>query len=89
MALCCSYLALYGSYNDLLTLDVEAFVEGFAAQGGDINLADVSKEVARQVAELAYMEDNLLPTVNLGLLQVNCVKVSCLCIKSALPACRS
>eukprot|EP00878_Enallax_costatus_P016966 GHUV01017809.1.p1 GENE.GHUV01017809.1~~GHUV01017809.1.p1 ORF type:complete len:1283 (+),score=439.89 GHUV01017809.1:87-3935(+) len=70
-----SYLGQYSTYNGLLNVDVESYVQRFAAQGVDLSLADISKEVANQIAELSYMEENLLPTVNLGLVQVNCVKV--------------
>lgn len=81
---CCSYLAQYGSYRALLALDLDAYVGKMAAQGSELNLADISKEVTRQMNELAYMEENLIPAVNLGLLHVNCVKVSLLSHKGPI-----
>lgn len=73
--LVCSYLAKYAAYEPLLTLSVEAYVEALAAKGTELGLADISREVASHSAELAHMEEHLLPTVCLGLVQVNCMKV--------------
>ncbi|WIA11828.1 hypothetical protein OEZ85_011917 [Tetradesmus obliquus] len=70
-----SYLAKYAAYEPLLTLNVEAYVEALAAKGTELGLADISREVASHSAELAHMEEHLLPTVCLGLVQVNCMKV--------------
>ncbi|KAF6265909.1 dynein heavy chain 2 [Scenedesmus sp. NREL 46B-D3] len=72
--LCC-YLAKYAAYEPLLTMSVEAYVDVLAAKGTELGLADISREVASHSAELAHMEEHLLPTVNLGLVQVNCMKV--------------
>jgi hypothetical protein len=71
----CSYLAKYAAYEPLLTMNVEAYVEALAAKGTELGLADISREVATHSAELAHMEEHLLPTVCLGLVQVNCLKV--------------
>jgi hypothetical protein len=71
----CSYLAKYAAYEPLLTMNVEAYVEVLAAKGTELGLADISREVATHSAELAHMEEHLLPTVCLGLVQVNCMKV--------------
>ncbi|KAF8071068.1 Dnah1 [Scenedesmus sp. PABB004] len=70
-----SHLAQYGAYEPLLGLNVEAHVDALAAPGGELGLADVSREVSAAAAELARMEETLPATVCLGVAQVNCVKV--------------
>lgn len=70
-----SYLAQYAAYEPLLAMHVESYVDSIAAKGTEVSLVEVSKEVAMHSAELAYMEENLLATVCLGLVQVNCMKV--------------
>jgi hypothetical protein len=77
----CSYLAKYAAYEQLLSMNVEAYVEALAAKGTELGLADISREVASHSAELAHMEEHLLPTVCLGLVQVNCMKARTLCRK--------
>jgi formaldehyde-activating enzyme involved in methanogenesis len=54
---------------------VEAEVERLAARGGELTMAEVQAAVARAVADLRDMEGALPATMNLGLVQVNCVKV--------------
>jgi hypothetical protein len=78
----CSYLAFYKAYQPLLVLNVEAYVGALALKGTDLSLAEITQEVSLHLAQLATMEEQLQGSVNLGLIQVNCNKVSlrqCMC----------
>jgi hypothetical protein len=83
------------SYEPLLALSVEAEVERLAARGAELTLGEVQASVARAVADLREMEAALPATLNLGLVQVNCVKVgrveacvrACACERSDACAC--
>ncbi|GBF98747.1 dynein heavy chain axonemal [Raphidocelis subcapitata] len=69
------YLNCWKRYEPLLALSVEAEVERLAARGAELTLGEVQASVARAVADLREMEAALPATMNLGLVQVNCVKV--------------
>lgn len=71
-----SYLAFYKAYQPLLVLNVEAYVGALALKGTDLSLAEITQEVALHTAQLATMEEQLQGSINLGLIQVNCNKVS-------------
>jgi hypothetical protein len=70
-------LAFYKAYQPLLTLNIEAYAGALALKGAELSLADITQEVATHTAQLAKMEEQLQGSVNLGLIQVNCNKVSC------------
>lgn len=63
-------------YQPLLTLNVEAYVGALTLKGAELTLAEITQEVATHTAQLAKMEEQLQGSVNLGLIQVNCNKVS-------------
>jgi hypothetical protein len=61
---------------------VEAYVGALALKGTDLSLAEITQEVSLHLAQLATMEEQLQGSINLGLIQVNCNKVSlrqCMC----------
>ena len=72
----CSYLDQYKPYEYLLTLNVDAYVDQLAGKGSELSLAEVKGEVMCHLAELQAMEEQLPISITLGLVQVNCGKVS-------------
>lgn len=54
---------------------MEAHIHKLSAMGMHLDLDETSRQIMMHQAELSYMEESLLPVVNLGLLQVNCIKV--------------
>ena len=72
----CSYLDQYKPYEYLLTLNVDAYVDQLGGKGSELSLAEVKGEVMCHLAELQAMEEQLPISITLGLVQVNCGKVS-------------
>jgi hypothetical protein len=68
-------MAQWRKHEGLLSLDVDAYVAALEARGEDLSLGDVRGEIKVHSEELAAMEGQLVPSVNLGIAQVNSFKV--------------
>ncbi|MEW5298367.1 MAG: hypothetical protein WDW36_001499 [Sanguina aurantia] len=68
------YLAQYKRYEDLLHLNVEAYVQALESKGEELSLAEVTSEIRRNTAELGAVSEALPAGIALGIVFVNVAK---------------